>query len=107
MSNGKALRKLLTEQKASWSIHTDLADSTLLRELAQGHYLGALPVSPSMRTTHLPRLRSPVDTPVVPAQPGTSRLLRRGAPGAEPPAAWHWRNVNGKSYCRDRSLASA
>ena len=66
MSNVKLLRDALSKRQASWSISPELADATLLSEVAQAHHLGSLPVSQSMATTHMPRVRPPVDAPVVP-----------------------------------------
>ena len=98
MSNVKLLRDALSKRQASWSISPELADATLLSEVAQAHHLGSLPVSQSMATTHMPRVRPPVDAPVVPAQPGVSRLHRAATAGGALPSSRDWRNVAGKNF---------
>ena len=95
MTDIKTLRKILDTQKASWSIDPDIADTRSLNDFTQEQQLGSLPVTRSMPTTFMPRLHAAPDEPVVPAQPGVNRLLRRGTGGAGLPAAWDWRDVGG------------
>ena len=72
----KALRQVLASKNASWSIARDAADATTLEELGKRYMLGSLPPPPNMPTTRMPRIRPPLKSPVVPANPEINRVLR-------------------------------
>lgn len=90
------LRSAIAARGARWSVPESLGDQVDEEALSRRFGLGALPETPGMRTTYMPRMRRPADAPIRPRQPGASPLNRPAA--ASPPNAWDWRNVQNHNW---------
>lgn len=90
------LRSAITAMGAQWSVPEQFGDQLDIDALSRRFGLGALPETPGMRTTYMPRMRRPLDAPLRPWQPGTSPLRRPTA--ATIPNAWDWSKLNGRNW---------
>ena len=100
------LRQKLAQANARWSIPDHLGAIFDLADVVKSHGLGAELPPPGTRTTFMPRMRRPLNSPLSPWRQDRPRLrpidppLPEPEPDPEPPvrASWDWRNVDGQHY---------
>lgn len=102
----KSFRALLASKNARWTRPEGLLESVGLEKLSAPRSLGALPRPPWMPTARQPRMRPPLDAPVVRWTRDKALRLKRRAPsafdgilvGSRIPSEWDSRDVGGSNF---------